>query len=456
MSIFRPWLLTPLKSIRFKATFFVTALLVTVTIAFYLITMNVMSRHLLEEVIKKAESMCRSISVSAGYSFISSDILGLDHVVHEVRKRNSDVDYIAIIDVSSEVIVHSDMKQTGLTFTPAPGEVLRTSDDGTVVTAGGGPQGRIEVVSPVIFMGKRLGSVILGVNRSALTAAQADAQKRLIVVLAGILLAGISGSIVLSSLLTRPIKELSSGVAAMRQGEAPAVLKVRSTDEMGTLTASFNDMASLITAQQAHLKQYAAALAESYISMIRVVSAALDARDHYTRGHSERVSLISLAMGRHLGLSKEDLDELEVACLLHDVGKIKTPDAILRKCGGLTPEEYTEMMRHTEYGAEILGKAPALTHLIPPVKHHHERHDGNGYPAGLKGAEIPLFAAIISIADAFDAMTSDRPYRTSRPAKDALAELKTNSGTQFAPELVDIIYDIIDKREERDVRLQLP
>ncbi|MDA8078532.1 MAG: HD domain-containing protein [Nitrospiraceae bacterium] len=451
MSLLHSWFTTGLTSIRFKVTFFVAALLTTVTVAFYLITMNIMYRHLLEEVIKRAESLSRSIAVSAGYSFISSDILGLDHVIYEVGKRNTDIDYIAIADISMKVVVHSDMKQTGKTFTPASGKVIRESDNGTVATAAGNRQERIEIISPIIFMGKRLGSVILGVNRSVLMTAGADARKKLLAVLVFILLAGISGSIVLSSFLTRPIKELSSGVSAMKEGKSPA-LRVYSSDELGRLTASFNDMSSLITEQQTNLKHYAAALEESYISMIRVVSAALDARDPYTRGHSERVSIISLAIAHRLGLKKEELDELEIACLLHDVGKIKTPDAILRKSCALTPEEYREMMRHAEYGADILGKAPSLARLIPPVRHHHEWHDGRGYPAGLSGREIPLFAEIISVADAFDAITSDRPYRTSRSEREALAELRTFSGTQFNPELVNILSGIMEGGGEYDIR----
>ncbi len=118
-------------------------------------------------------------------------------------------------------------------------------------------------------------------------------------------------------------------------------------------------------------------------------------------------------IGKAIGLSKEELDDLEVACLFHDVGKIKTPDSILLKPGKLTQSEYDEMIRHVEYGASILSKAPSLHKYIPAVRHHHERQDGKGYPDGLNSDSIPLFASIIAIADTYDAMTSTRPYRSA-------------------------------------------
>ncbi len=249
-----------------------------------------------------------------------------------------------------------------------------------------------------------------------------------------------------SSLLTSPIRELTHGVMTMGEGKAVEPLRIYSGDELGRLTEKFNEMTALITRQHDELRKYSKDLEDAYVSTVRVVSAALDARDPYTRGHSERVSNFSRLIAQRIGLDEREMEALEIACLFHDVGKIKTRDSILLKKGNLTPEEYGEMRRHTEYGAALLGSAPSLRIYIPAVRHHHERFDGTGYPDGLCGDQIPLHAAIIAIADAFDAMTSDRPYRYALSAEHALGELLAFSGSQFNPELVDAFVSVIKRQ----------
>jgi putative nucleotidyltransferase with HDIG domain len=252
----------------------------------------------------------------------------------------------------------------------------------------------------------------------------------------------------------KPIRELSAGVDGLKQGTALKPLRIYAHDELGRLTAKFNEMSTVIVDQQGQLDRYAYDLEESYVSIIKVVAAAIDARDSYTHGHSSRVSDLSILIGREIGLSREELEDLKVACLFHDVGKIKTPDAILFKPGKFTPSEYEEMIRHVVYGAAILERAPSLRKYIPAVRHHHERPDGNGYPDGLSGEHIPLFAAIISIADTFDAMTSDRPYRKAYSHKQALYEMMRVAGTQLRLDLVEIFVRLI--WESMDTEIMCP
>jgi putative nucleotidyltransferase with HDIG domain len=204
-------------------------------------------------------------------------------------------------------------------------------------------------------------------------------------------------------------------------------------------------MSALIAKQRGRLNKYARDLEDAYVSIVKVVAAAIDARDSYTHGHSARVAQLSLLIGRQIGLSQEDLGDLEVACLFHDVGKIKTPDSILLKPDRLSPAEYKEMMHHVEYGASILSWAPSLVKYIPSTRHHHEWHNGKGYPDGLIGDNIPLFAAIISIGDAFDAMTSDRPYRKALSEEETLREIVRMSGIQFRPDLVAVFLNQMEK-----------
>jgi putative nucleotidyltransferase with HDIG domain len=246
--------------------------------------------------------------------------------------------------------------------------------------------------------------------------------------------------------LTKPIQELSAGVDDLKGGRRSRHLKIYSQDEFGRLTASFNEMMVVIDQQSSKINKYAKDLEDAYVSTVRVLAAAIDARDPYTHGHSMRVSMFSLQLGREIGLNSASLEELEVACLFHDIGKIKTPDSILRKRDKLSAWEYKEMMRHTEYGADILSKAPSLQKYILPVRHHHEWFNGKGYPDGLKGDAIPLFAAIIAITDSYDAMTSNRPYRGAISELGTLEELMKCAGTQFNPDLVKVFTRIMDLR----------
>ena len=173
------------------------------------------------------------------------------------------------------------------------------------------------------------------------------------------------------------------------------------------------------------------------VAAIRSLAAAVDARDRYTFGHSERVTRYALLLGEELSLGSETIDELKVAALLHDLGKIGIPDSVLNKEGSLTQKEREIIREHPSVGGNILKRAPQLDTIIPAVLFHHERWDGAGYPDGLSGESIPLFARILAVADAFDAMTSDRPYRDAMTLDAALLELQANAGKQFDPLLAE-------------------
>ena len=186
-------------------------------------------------------------------------------------------------------------------------------------------------------------------------------------------------------------------------------------------------------------------LDQLFLSSIRAIVEAVDAKDPYTRGHSSRVVEYSLLIAEAIDPDKEKLKDIEISAILHDVGKIGIPDRILRKPGRLTFEEYAYMKRHPELGASIIEPIEKLKRLQKNILHHHERFDGAGYPTGLRGEEIPLGARIICIADSFDAMTTDRPYRRKKSIRAAIIELKRNSGTQFDPTLVKIFIREFEK-----------
>lgn len=440
-------MLTKFNNIRVKITGMVLFLLIISAVAFYTTTLTIMNHHLLNEVLKKSEALSKSAAASAGYSLLSKDFLGLDNMVFKMRESNRDIESVAIVGPNMKIIAHSDVARAGKILSSSQGQLLLQDDDGTTVKESmSSSDAGFEIVSPIVVFNKRKGSVILSMNKSALRDAQHAARKKIMVIFTGILLLGIAGSVFLSSFLTKPIQELSDGMDDLKEGKKNRRLKIYSQDEFGRLTASFNEMMVVIDEQSGRLHKYAKDLEDSYVSTVRVLAAAIDARDPYTHGHSMRVSKLSLQLGREIGLNNVSLEELEVSCLFHDIGKIKTPDSILRKRDKLNVLEYKEMMRHTEYGAAILSKAPSLQKYIPPVRHHHEWFNGKGYPDGLKGDEIPLFAAIIAITDTYDAMTSNRPYRDAISEMGTLEELMKCAGKQFNPDLVKVFTRIMDKR----------
>ena len=179
-------------------------------------------------------------------------------------------------------------------------------------------------------------------------------------------------------------------------------------------------------------------LKELFYKTIKSISCALDAKDPYTHGHSLRVTLYSLILASKLGLSDAALEEIETAGLLHDIGKIGIPQSILCKNDKLTDEEFEVMKDHAKRGEQMIKSVKKLTAVASWLKSHHERWDGRGYPSGLKGTDIPLFARIIALADTYDAMTSTRPYRKALPHEIAIQEIKRCAGMQFDPELAEV------------------
>lgn len=182
---------------------------------------------------------------------------------------------------------------------------------------------------------------------------------------------------------------------------------------------------------------------ESYLDTIHVLASAIDAKDPYTQGHSKRVTEYSLRMAKYMKFDDDKIEQLEYMAVLHDVGKIGIKDAILNKEAPLDNEEYGIMKTHVTIGAAMLEKVKTLREVAGGAKYHHERYDGRGYMAGLSGDEIPLEARMIAIADAYDAMTTDRPYRKGLSHEIAMEEIQKNSGTQFDPELVEVFKQVM-------------
>jgi len=210
----------------------------------------------------------------------------------------------------------------------------------------------------------------------------------------------------------------------------------------------------IITKINQELKDKNQELENAYLDSIQTLRYTVEAKDSYTRGHSDRVADFSVLIGKYMNLSEEDLKILRIGGLFHDIGKIGVPDSILLKEAKLTDEEYSEIKNHPSIGKQILSNAAIFKDMIPIVYHHHEKYNGTGYPTGLKGEDIPLFARIAAVADTFDAMTTKRSYRNALPLEVVRAEIEKCSGTQFDPAIAKVFLDILDHHYDEILDIQ--
>jgi putative nucleotidyltransferase with HDIG domain len=231
--------------------------------------------------------------------------------------------------------------------------------------------------------------------------------------------------------LTQPVQELAVGAHRIASGDFSQRINVRSRTELGDLGNSFNLMTDRLESYIKDLQQSAAENRELFLGTVKSLAAAIDGKDPYTRGHSERVSRISVAIAQRLGLSEVEAEKIRISALLHDVGKIAIDDNILKKPAALTDDEFEIMKQHPQKGYKIMSQIRAMKEFLPGMYMHHEMVDGKGYPQGLKGDEIPLMGKIVAVADTFDAMTTDRPYQQAMKFEDAVERIQSFVGTRY-------------------------
>jgi HD-GYP domain-containing protein (c-di-GMP phosphodiesterase class II) len=310
-----------------------------------------------------------------------------------------------------------------------------------------GSQTYLSLVVNTISLGD--GYVLRSLQNLDLAVAPVQSVLRMIFVLAGAgaLVAALIVTALLSRSVVRPIAQV---IAHLRESERTGMLAQfaaddKTVDEIRELTDSFNRAGLAI-------REGRESVHRAYVECVRSLATALEARDRYTAGHSHRVSDFACAVAQRMGFNERNLDELRIGALLHDIGKIGVADHILGKPGRLSDEEFAAIKRHPAIGRGILEGVNGFAPYLDTVELHHENWDGTGYPHGLRGEQTPLPARIVHVADAYDAMTSDRPYRSGMSSDDAIRILNANAGTQFDPAIVQVFTALIQAGEIRSER----
>ncbi len=255
--------------------------------------------------------------------------------------------------------------------------------------------------------------------------------------------------------LTQPVQELATGADRIASGDFSQRIEVRSRTELGRLGESFNLMTDQLETYIKDLQRSADENRELFLGTVKSLAAAIDGKDPYTRGHSERVSRISVAIAQRLGLSDSECEQIRISALLHDVGKIAIDDKILKKPASLTDDEFEIMKQHPQKGYKIMSQIGAMKEFLPGMYMHHEMVDGNGYPQGLRGDEIPLMAKIVAVADTFDAMTTDRPYQQAMQFEHAVDRIRSLVGTRYDESVVEAFTEACEDGQIRPGSVKL-
>jgi putative nucleotidyltransferase with HDIG domain len=266
-----------------------------------------------------------------------------------------------------------------------------------------------------------------------------------------VLALGVSGYV--ARRITAPLRECVRGALEIARGRFGSQVDVRVHNEIGDLAYTFNHMSRELASYDSENRRLIAALERGYVETIRSLASAIDAKDPYTRGHSDRVAALAVETGRELGLSAGELHALQYGGILHDIGKIGVPERVLEKQAQLDAAEVALVRAHPAIGAEIVAGVEFLRDAVPAIRSHHERWDGTGYPDGLRGDAIPLIARIINAADTWDACSSDRPYQEKMTPADVIRILDGLRGRQTDPAIHDALVRVLRRREREAEKL---
>lgn len=286
-------------------------------------------------------------------------------------------------------------------------------------------------------------------DESAALASVTDMRRQTMLISLVAAIFAIVAGVIFAKRLTTPVHDLANIAGKIAAGDFSHRIKVHSRTEIGELSDSFNIMADKVQRYIADIQRAADENRHLFLGTVKSLAAAIDGKDPYTRGHSERVARFSVAIAERLGMPDEEVEKIRISALLHDVGKIGIDDNILKKPAALTDEEFEIMKQHPQKGYKIMSQIPAMKDFLPGMYMHHEMIDGRGYPQGLKGDEIPMMARIVAVADTFDAMTTDRPYSRALKLEEALKLIKGLVGTRYDYSVVEALVTACEEGQIR-------
>jgi putative nucleotidyltransferase with HDIG domain len=368
-------------------------------------------------------------------------VVSLDSILHRLQEASVRGRTVFLVDHSGHIVVHPDPRDfvpgadaTGNTLVAKvkalPNELRNTE---TVRFSEADRKHAVEMIGTYSTLSELNWAVIAerSLDQAQTDTGVTDLNRQALVFVSVVILSAILVGYFFAVGISGPIRGLAASTRAISRGEFHQRSPVRGASEISELAENFNKMAGDIEEYIERLKEAAEENRELFIGSIRMLAAAIDEKDPYTRGHSGRVAKYSMLIGQELGLSAAELDKLRIAALLHDVGKIGVEDRVLKKPGSLTPEEFGLMKQHTVKGANIMRPVSQLKEMLPGIELHHEHMDGRGYPYGLQGQQIPLMARIIGVADTLDAMTTNRPYQSAMDLEYALDRIRALTGSKF-------------------------
>lgn len=376
-------------------------------------------------------------------------LIGLRRIADRIREEGKGDVTAFLVDRNGNVLIHSepavDVQRPNFAALKIVQEFAKASvrlTESYTDSTSGRPVRVLGTVAPV---GKpEWGVVVEKPEERAFASVDLMLRRTLMWVAIALVLAIVAATLFASG-IARPIRVLAERTREIAAGKYQQRVDIRTHNEIGDLADNFNAMSQSIETAVDQLKKAAHENHQLFINSIRMLAAAIDAKDPYTRGHSERVARYSIAIGKNLHLPEKEMRNLRISALLHDVGKIGIDDRILRKPGALSDDEFEVMKQHPVKGAAIMSGVGQLNECIAGMKYHHEKWSGGGYPESLEGEAIPMQARIVAIADTFDAMTTNRPYQKAMELSYVVEKIKSFSNTRFDPKVVDAFAQAVKR-----------
>lgn len=386
-----------------------------------------------QEIQSKAQLMMNSIKGVAVESFVKKDVLSLNYYIKEAAATPG-IFYIIVTDRFDIIVGTNNPNDMGGETAQMYPSINKSGEVGPMFYRG--KERRVinfvtDLTMKVQDKKLKMGRIYIGFDRNIIDSKIISFYIKAGIITVLVMTIAILLTLLITGRIINPLNQLVEGTRRIASGDIKYKIKVNVKNEFQVLANSFNDMTS-------RLDDY-------YEGILNAFTIAADSKNKYTPSHSRRVSQIAVAIGKGMKLLPVQVENIRIASILMDIGNIGVRDAILNKTEILTPEDFIQIQMHPEIGAKILKNIPALKDVVPIILQHHERYDGMGYPSGLREGQIMIEAKILAIADAYDAMITERDHRKAMNMEEAIYELRSNKGKQFDPVITEVCVEIINR-----------